>query len=122
MVGIRLHNTYASQIELFRGKPGCCPVCDITNLRACPMPRMHEKMNSSKPTLPPKIQIALETTVGLKDVDKKWDALAGSLGMTAGVLRNKVASANEDKRHHLSLAEAIVIVKASKDHGLIHAI
>lgn len=83
---------------------------------------MTQTMTFSKPILPGKVQIALEATVGLKDADKKWGMLAESLCMTTGVLRNKVASANEDKRHHLSLAEAIGIVTVSKDHGLIHAI
>jgi hypothetical protein len=49
-------------------------------------------------------------------------AIAASFVARPGGVRNKVASANDDKRHHLALAEAIGIVTVSKDHGLIHAI
>lgn len=79
-------------------------------------------MTQEKPELPLNIQIAIENTVGLNESDKKWDVLAKNLGMTPGVLRNKVASAKEDKRHHLSLAEAIAMVKASNNDILVHAI
>lgn len=79
-------------------------------------------MTSAKPTLPKIIQTAIEKTVGLKAEDKKWELLVASLGLTEGVLRNKVASEKEDKRHHLSLAEAIAMVKATGNHALIHAI
>jgi hypothetical protein len=79
-------------------------------------------MTTSKPTLPKIIQTAIEQTVGLKTGENKWETLAEKLGLTEGVLRNKVASDKEDKRHHLSLAEAIAVVKATGNHGLIHAI
>lgn len=79
-------------------------------------------MNAIKPTLPANVQKAIEKTVGLNESAKKWEPLAAHLGMTEGVLRNKVARGSEDKRHHLSLAEAIEIVKMTKDHTLIHAL
>jgi hypothetical protein len=80
-------------------------------------------MNSPvKPQLPPTIQTAIENTVGLKTEEKKWGDLAEYLGMTEGVLRNKVAAEKGDKRHHLTLAEAVGMVRASGNHALIHAI
>ena len=75
-----------------------------------------------KPQLPPNVQAAIENTVGLKEGEKKWAYLAGRLGMSEGILRNKVASDKAEKRHHLTLAEAIEMAKASGDHALIHAI
>ncbi|MBD8528382.1 MULTISPECIES: phage regulatory CII family protein [unclassified Massilia] len=77
---------------------------------------------SGKPKLPANVQAAIEDTVGLKGEDKKWAFLAGRLGLTEGVLRNKVAAEKEDKRHHLTLAEALHMAHATDDHVLIRAI
>jgi hypothetical protein len=79
---------------------------------------------SSKPTLPLIVQDALEKTIGLKenDKDKKWKEIAAGLDLSEGILRNKVAREKEDKRHHLSLAEAIAIPKIANDNALVHAI
>lgn len=77
---------------------------------------------SAKPHLPNNVQLAIENTVGLKGTEKKWTLLSERLGVTEGVLRNKVAPEREDKRHHLSLAEALAIAKVSENDMLIHAI
>lgn len=81
---------------------------------------------SSKPRLPANVQAAIEDTVGLKGGDKKWALLSERLGLTEGVLRNKVApekeDRREDKRHHLTLAEALDMAKATGNHVLIRAI
>jgi hypothetical protein len=76
----------------------------------------------SKPRLPDTIQAAIEDTVGLKGGERKWILLADRLGVSEGVLRNKVAAEKEEKRHHLTLAEAVEMAKASGNHALIHAI
>jgi hypothetical protein len=76
----------------------------------------------AKPRLPDNVQAAIENTVGLKEGEKKWASLSASLGMSEGVLRNKVAAEKEDKRHHLTLAEAIAMAKASGNHILVHAL
>jgi hypothetical protein len=75
-----------------------------------------------KPRLPANVQAAIEDTVGLKGEEKKWSSLSERLGVSEGVLRNKVASEKEDKRHHLTLAEAIEMAKASGNDALIRAI
>lgn len=77
---------------------------------------------SIKPRLPDNVQAALEDTVGLKGSDKKWAALAAHLGMSEAMLRNKVAPEKEDKRHYLSLAEAVAMIGASGNPALVHAI
>jgi len=81
-------------------------------------------MNQSpKPQLPDTIQAAIEETVGLKgDGEKNWARIAEHLDMSEGVLRNKVAAEKGDKRHHLSLAEAVGMVRVTRKHELIHAI
>jgi hypothetical protein len=80
-------------------------------------------IQNSKPQLPDTIQAAIEETVGLRgDGEKNWTLIAGHLDMSEGVLRNKVAAEKGDKRHHLSLAEAIGMVHATGKHELIHAI
>jgi hypothetical protein len=76
----------------------------------------------AKPRLPENVQTAIENTVGLKGGEKKWAAMSQSLGLTEGVLRNKVAPEREDKRHHLTLAEAISMAKTSGNHIIINAI
>jgi hypothetical protein len=79
-----------------------------------------------KPSIPPTIQTALENTVGLKEGAKKWEQVASRLAISEGVLRNKVAPEKDgqqvEKRHHLSLAEAIAMIDETGDHALIHAI
>lgn len=79
---------------------------------------------STKPILPLIVQDALEKTLGLKenDKDKKWKEIAAGLDLSEGILRNKVAREKEDKRHHLTLAEAIAIPKIVNDNALVHAI
>lgn len=77
---------------------------------------------SPKPRLPENVQAAIESTVGLKGGEKKWASMSESLGLTEGVLRNKIAPEKDDKRHHLTLAEAISMAKTSGDHIVIHAI
>lgn len=79
---------------------------------------------STRPTLPLIVQDALEKTFGLKELDKekKWKEIASGLDLSEGILRNKVARDKEDKRHHLSLAEAIAIPKIANDNALIYAI
>jgi hypothetical protein len=77
---------------------------------------------SVKPRLPDNVQAALEDTVGLKGEEKKWGVLAMHLGMSEGMLRNKVAPEREDKRHYLTLAEALSMVKESGNPALVHAI
>lgn len=77
---------------------------------------------SIKPRLPDTVQSALEDTVGLKANLKKWASLATHLGISEAMLRNKVAPEKEDKRHYLSLAEALAMVKASGNPALVHAI
>lgn len=75
-----------------------------------------------KPRLPANVQAAIEDTVGLKGGEKKWGLLSERLGVSEGVLRNKVASEKEDKRHHLSLAEALDMARATDNHVLVRAI
>jgi hypothetical protein len=79
-----------------------------------------------KPSIPPTIQTALENTVGLKEGEKRWERVASKLGVSEGVLRNKVAPEKDgqlvEKRHHLSLAEAIAMIDVTSDQALIHAI
>lgn len=76
----------------------------------------------AKPRLSKTVQAALEDTVGLKGTEKKWAPLAAHLGITEGMLRNKVAPDREDKRHHLTLAEALEMANGSGNSSLIHAI
>jgi hypothetical protein len=84
----------------------------------------------SKPRLPDTIQAAIEDTVGLKgDGEKKWTMLAERLGISEGTLRHKVAAEREDKddkadekRHHLSLAEALEMARATGNDALVQAI
>lgn len=76
----------------------------------------------TKPRIPNIVQTALEDTVGLKGSEKKWTSLATSLNMSEAVLRNKVAPEKEDKRHHLTLAEALEMVRASGNPALVQAI
>lgn len=78
--------------------------------------------SSLKPRLPDNVQAALEDTVGLKGIEKKWALLASHLGMSEGMLRNKVAPEKEDKRHYLTLAEALEMVNGSGNRALLHAI
>lgn len=79
-------------------------------------------MNSTKPRLPENVQSAIETTVGLKSGDKKWTSTAEMLAVSEGVLRNKVSPEREDKRHHLTLAEAIAMAKGSGNLAIVHAV
>lgn len=77
---------------------------------------------SIKPCLPENVQAALEDTVGLKGSEKKWGLLAAHLGMSEAMLRNKVAPEKGDKRHYLTLAEALEMINGSGDTALLHAI
>lgn len=79
-------------------------------------------MTTSKPILPVLIQDAIDQTVGLRSGAAKYNALAEYMGMTEGVLRNKIAKEKDDKRHHLTLAEAIALVRHTDNHGLIIAL
>jgi len=80
--------------------------------------------SSKKPQLPHNVQAAVENMVGLKEGEKRWGHFAERLGVSEAILRHKVARATEDadKRHHLTLAEAIEMAKASGDNTLIHTI
>jgi hypothetical protein len=76
-----------------------------------------------KATLPNMVQQALEKTVGLGEKDtKQWNTVAMKIGVTQGTLRNKIADSKDDKRHHVTLSEAIAIVEATSDYSIIHAI
>jgi hypothetical protein len=79
---------------------------------------------TEKTSLPAIVQDALEETLGLKGEkeNKKWKEVALGLGITEGVLRNKVAKDKNEKRHHISLAEALTISKITMDNSLLHAI
>lgn len=76
-----------------------------------------------KATLPNMVQQALEKTVGLGEKDtKQWNTVATKIGVAQGTLRNKIADNKDDKRHHVTLSEAIAIVEATSDYSIIHAI
>jgi hypothetical protein len=79
-------------------------------------------METSKPILPKVVQTAIEETVGLRTGAGRCSELAERMGMTEGVLRNKIASEKIEKRHHLTLAEAIALVHQAEDRRLITAI
>jgi hypothetical protein len=76
----------------------------------------------SKCELPEIIQNALEEMVGLRTDRPKWCKLAEAIGTTEGTLRNKVSRASDDKRHHVSLAEALTIATSTNNQSLVHAI
>ena len=76
-----------------------------------------------KNSLPDLVQRALEKTVGLGEKNtNQWVSLANKIGVAQGTLRNKVADNKEDKRHHITLSEAIAIVEETKDHSIVHAL
>lgn len=76
----------------------------------------------SKVVLPHIVQTALEQVVGLGGKQPKWEMLATKIGISPAVLRNKVAAAHEEKRHHLSFAEALAIIDGTQDYKLLHAV
>lgn len=77
----------------------------------------------SKTVLPEIVQNALETTLGLGEKDgKHWAKVAHEIGVTQGTLRNKIARDSGEKRHHITLSEALAIVKVTNDYSIIHAI
>jgi hypothetical protein len=66
---------------------------------------------------------SVRKTVGLGEKDtKQWNTVAMKIGVTQGTLRNKIADSKDDKRHHVTLSEAIAIVEATSDYSIIHAI
>ncbi len=103
-------------------KPGPDPACGATYCRAYLAHSTFHPMTTAKPTLPMLVQSALEQMVGLRTGSGKYKELAGSMDMSEGVLRNKIASKKDDKRHHLTLAEAIALVRNTENYGLLTAI
>jgi hypothetical protein len=75
-----------------------------------------------KNELPELVQAAIEATVRLKEGDSLIKKFAADLGITEGVLRNKIANSGEDKKSFLSLSETLAISKASNNSYIINAI
>jgi len=76
-----------------------------------------------KNSLPDLVQRALEKTVGLGEKNaSQWELLANRIGIAKGTLRNKISDNKEDKRHHITLSEAIAIVEETRDHSIVHAL
>lgn len=81
-------------------------------------------MNKVSVVLPVAIQIALEETVGLKSEKTEWAKMAGAIGKTEAILRNKIKAddGGDEKRHHITLAEAIRLCEIDQSHKIIYAL
>lgn len=76
----------------------------------------------SKCEIPELIQNALEDVVGLRTDSPKWAILSEAIGTSEGTLRNKISRNANEKRHHISLAEAIKISTITNNQTFVHAI